>query len=356
MKILILHIKDLSHDFSIFRETAKSFPNTYETHEAFLKEDAKKIGSTPTHRFYFDKNQLKKPNVITTVKQYLQREKFNVVIAHRYRAINILAQAAKDLPILKIGVFHGLNNISFFKRRFLHTHTQDFHFVCVSQAVKNYIVANKLPKERCYVIYNAVNIKAMRAKQFSRLQAREKLKLDASDFVYGMVGRMSTQKGYEYLIPAFHQFCVTHPQTKLCIVGDGRKSIQHKIEKYIQKHNLQNNIFLKGYISNAYRYMRAFDTLILPSTSEGFGLVLLEAMCAHTPIIASNAGGIPEVLESNVSIFEKKSTRALYDAMVKNFAMHPNNPAVQDIHLQKFDIQKHYENYNSLVNSLFKNQ
>lgn len=350
VKILILHVKDLQNDFCIFRETAKSF-SKHQVKEVFLKGDA--VGGNHVHSFAFRQSDLKKHYVLKEVNNFLRSENPDVVIAHRYRAIQILAKTSKDLPCIKIGVFHGLNNLSFFEKKFLRSSTPNFSFVCVSQAVKNYLVNNKIPTEKCHVIHNAIDIKKMKKGQYSREQARQKLDLHNEDFIFAMVSRMSSQKGYEYLLPAFREVCFCHPKIKLCIIGNGKKKIYHKVEKFINKHRLQQNIILKGYIPNAYKYMRAFDSLVLPSTSEGFGLVLLEAMCAEIRIIASNAGGIPEVLGHDASIFESKNAQALQNSMLEVLRDTKSNDSYKN--LQKFCSEKHYAAYQNLVELLQKN-
>ncbi|WP_372370701.1 glycosyltransferase family 4 protein [Candidatus Uabimicrobium sp. HlEnr_7] len=351
MKILILHIKDLRNDFCIFRETAKSFLGFAQVTEAFLKESAVSTQGINIHEFHFPKKDLKKTYVVKEMQRFLQQENFDIVIAHRYRAIQILSRASKHLNFIKIGVFHGLNNLSFSKKRFLNKNTSDFHFTCVSQAVKDYLVKNKISEQKCSVIYNAINICGVKKKQYSRTQARRELQLDSNDFIYAMVGRMSTQKGYEYLLPAFSKVCNDYPQVKLCIIGSGRKKIYKYIKNFAQKYKLEKNIVLKGYIPNAYKYMGAFDTLVLPSTSEGFGIVLLEAMCAQIPIIASSAGGIPEVLQSQNYIFETENVTELHKAMSNIFSN--SNQKTRYEKLQKdFCIEKHYAAYRNIIKML----
>ena len=101
----------------------------------------------------------------------------------------------------------------------------------------------------------------------------------------------------------------------LIIIGDGleRKKLESKIAEY----ELKNDIILAGQIQDAYKYLKAFDIFILSSIKEGFPWVILEAMAAKLPIIATRVGALEEMLENGKSgiLVESKNPRQMAEAI-----------------------------------------
>jgi glycosyltransferase involved in cell wall biosynthesis len=83
------------------------------------------------------------------------------------------------------------------------------------------------------------------------------------------------------------------------VAGDG--PMRKELETLIDKYNLQKHIFLLGYQSNVGRLLNNCNVFVHPSYAEGFGIVIPEAMLAEKPIIVSNAGALPELIENEVS-------------------------------------------------------
>lgn len=85
-----------------------------------------------------------------------------------------------------------------------------------------------------------------------------------------------------------------HVKSKLIIIGEGPD--MEKVNEFLERNpNLINKIRLLGKVNDLYRILQLSDVFLLPSEQESFGLAALEAMAAQTPVISSNAGGIPEV-------------------------------------------------------------
>ena len=85
-----------------------------------------------------------------------------------------------------------------------------------------------------------------------------------------------------------------HVKSKLIIIGEGPD--MEKVNEFLEENpHLINKIRLLGKVNDLYRILQLSDVFLLPSEQESFGLAALEAMAAHTPVISSNAGGIPEV-------------------------------------------------------------
>ncbi|MBU0668092.1 glycosyltransferase [Patescibacteria group bacterium] len=135
-------------------------------------------------------------------------------------------------------------------------------------------------------------------------QHREKLReelfrADPQDFVILVVAELHPRKGLKYLIEAFARINTNIPKIKLVLVGEGPE--RKILEKLIKRLKIVNQVVLTGRRENIPQILKSANLFILPSVKEAFGIVLLEAMAAQLPIIATNTGGIPEIVENHKS-------------------------------------------------------
>lgn len=114
--------------------------------------------------------------------------------------------------------------------------------------------------------------------------------------VVGAIGRLSEEKGFVYLIEAFGKISKLMKNVRLLILGEGphRKHLQKAITQ-LEDPCL---VYMPGFVEDANRYLNLLDVLAIPSLTEGLPLTLLEAMREGVPVVASNVGGIPDVLDN----------------------------------------------------------
>jgi glycosyltransferase involved in cell wall biosynthesis len=115
----------------------------------------------------------------------------------------------------------------------------------------------------------------------------------------GTIGELHPNKGFPYALHAVNMLSITLPNIVYIIIGEGEQ--RGDILQYVKDESLHNNIFLAGYIPHADHYLKAFDIFLLPSVKEGFPYVLLESAHACIPTIATNVGGIPEIIQHKLS-------------------------------------------------------
>ena len=119
-------------------------------------------------------------------------------------------------------------------------------------------------------------------------------------FTLGIVSRLETIKGMDLVIPAFAEVLKKHPDTRLIVVGNG--SLRSSMEQQAVELGCADHITWAGRqpqeeLSNWYSQM---DIVLIPSRSEGFGLTAIEAMSNGCVVVASNIGGLPEVVRDGV--------------------------------------------------------
>ena len=139
----------------------------------------------------------------------------------------------------------------------------------------------------------------------------------------GTIANLYNNKGLEYLILATKKIQENVKNCHFMIIGDGPE--RQSLEKIIKNHELQNIVFLIGAIPDAYKFLKAFDLFVLPSVKEGQPWVILEAMAAGVPIVATNIAGIAEMIENEKSglLVEPADPEALSLAIEKMLT-HPS--------------------------------
>ena len=106
----------------------------------------------------------------------------------------------------------------------------------------------------------------------------------------GAVGRLAEQKGLPTLIEAMRSL----PHCRLTLVGDGPD--RPALEALVRRFSLDDRVEFAGWAAPPWTATWAFDVLAMPSINEGFPLVIVEAMLASIPVVASTVGGIPEIV------------------------------------------------------------
>ena len=128
----------------------------------------------------------------------------------------------------------------------------------------------------------------------ARHQFRLKWGIPTDALILGTIGRLHPTKGQTDLIKAVTQLRLKFPNLHLLLIGDG--PLRQDLELELRRNAIPHTF--TGYLPKAYEALPAMDLFVLPSVSEGMGLVLLEAMQAGVPIVASEVGGIPEVVRA----------------------------------------------------------
>ncbi len=175
---------------------------------------------------------------------------------------------------------------------------------------------------RTKVLHPGRNIGAM----YETTEAREKLQelvpdkslTQTSGLIWlGTIGELHPIKRQTLLIECLALIHEDHPQLRLLIIGEGRE--RPHLENLIIEKGLTDKIFLLGNVSEAARLMKAFCIFLLPSKSEAYGYVVHEAGLAGLPVIATNVGGIPEIVEHEVSglLVPEGDLNALKETLIK---------------------------------------
>jgi glycosyltransferase involved in cell wall biosynthesis len=150
-----------------------------------------------------------------------------------------------------------------------------------------------------FTIYNAVDLEKIRKVRQNTDSAyeRKELNIPENALIIGAVSRLRYEKGIDLLITAFGQIASQVPQLYLLIVGTGPD--EEKLRKMTGETGFSSRIIFCGGVGweAAMRQMALMDLVVVPSRFEGFGLTAAEALAMGKPVITTNVGGLPEVID-----------------------------------------------------------
>jgi L-malate glycosyltransferase len=122
-------------------------------------------------------------------------------------------------------------------------------------------------------------------------------------------------KGQRYLVDAAHLVVQEVPDARFIILGDGE--LREHLEKQVREHHLEKHVLLPGFRTDVLGCIKGFDVFAMSSVTEGLGTSLLDAMACGRAIVATHAGGIPEIVEDGVNglLVPPRDARALAEAI-----------------------------------------
>lgn len=184
--------------------------------------------------------------------------------------------------------------------------------ICVSQALRDE-VAQRIGAGRTPTVRFVPNWIVANGAPPSRSESR---KSDAPFRVIG-IGRLSHEKGFDILLQGMAVLRRRGDNVTCDIVGDGPQ--RHAMLRAVAAFGLEGVVSIPGPASDARSFVEQYDAVVIPSRSESFGLVALEAYAAGVPVIASDVPGLNEVVEDGKTgvLFRSEDPSALVDAIAK---------------------------------------
>jgi glycosyltransferase involved in cell wall biosynthesis len=226
------------------------------------------------------------------IRELCGRHGVNIVHTHGYRSDIVGGHAGRESGLPIVTTVHGFTGGGLKNRAY--EQLQRFVFrrfdaiVVVSRLQADQLRASGVPAHRLHVVPNAL---AAHSSPLSRDDARRALGLPSEGLLAGWVGRVSREKGIDVFIDALAS--IGEPTIGGVILGDGPE----RAPESARAEALAPGRFRwLGPVPDAAKYFAAFDLFVLSSRTEGLPMVMLEAMAAGTPVVATSVGGIPDLV------------------------------------------------------------
>jgi glycosyltransferase involved in cell wall biosynthesis len=223
--------------------------------------------------------------------------------------------------------------------------------VTVTESIKQLVLqTERISADKVNVIYNGVES----AQYPSDAQKkREELGLNPKDIVIMHVANLRPVKGHKYLIEAFTQASQRFAGIKLVLIG--KDELNGQMQNLAQTLGIKDKILFLGQRTDVDQLLPVADICVLPSLSEGMSNAILEYMASSKPVIATNVGGNPELIQNgyNGLLVDKENTKQLADALMdllaskeKRLALGANGLKVIK---EKFSMQAMMDNYQKVL-------
>ncbi|WP_237340550.1 glycosyltransferase [Staphylococcus carnosus] len=135
------------------------------------------------------------------------------------------------------------------------------------------------------------------------------------DYNFVNVARLSPEKNHEVLIKVFKTIVEKEKKSKLYILGDG--PLYNQLQQLIKKMNLEQNVFLLGFIKNPFMFISQADCFVLTSNYEGQGMAILEAQVLGKPVIGTNVNGINSVLDGSNGLLVENNIQSITKGLME---------------------------------------
>src|SRR5438067_12526491 len=176
-------------------------------------------------------------------------------------------------------------------------HRQVDCFIAASDAIRRLLLADGVPADRTVTVHEGIDVEHVAAAP--PVNVHETFWLPHRAPVVGNVAALVPHKGQRYLIEAAHLVVQEIPDARFIVLGEGE--LREHLEHLVRDRNLEKHVLLPGFRTDVIGCIKGFDLFVMSSVTEGLGTSLLDAMACARPIIATAAGGIPEVIEHDVN-------------------------------------------------------
>lgn len=240
---------------------------------------------------YLGKKRGFDPSVITKMRKIIKAYKPDIINTHRY-VLPYVFMATFRLNIKLVHTVHNVaqkeqTNVGKYINKILFRFFNVLPIALSKEVQKTIHEVYGLPTQRIPVIFNGIDLsECIVKKNYNRNKS----------FSIIHVGRFMDVKNHALLIRCFAQFVKLHPDARLQLLGDGER--REEMVKLAKELDIIDFVEFAGLQSNVYPWLNNADLFILPSKFEGMPMTLIEAMGTGLPIIASDVGGIPDMLTS----------------------------------------------------------
>jgi L-malate glycosyltransferase len=170
-------------------------------------------------------------------------------------------------------------------------------FIAASEAIRRMLVADGVAADRTVTVHEGIDVDHVLAAP--AVNVHEAFFLPHGAPVVGNVAALVPHKGQRYLVEAAHQVVQQLPDARFVILGEG--DLRDQLAKQVHEHHLEKHVLLPGFRTDVLGCIKGVDLFVMSSVTEGLGTSLLDAMACARPIVATTAGGIPEIVEDGVN-------------------------------------------------------
>lgn len=231
------------------------------------------------------------------IKKICKRDKIDIIHIHDSKA-HTLAYISTILNnsvplIVSRRVDFPVRNSFFSKAKYNHSSVKKI--ICVSMAIEKIMSNGINDKTKLQTIYSGIDIEKFSGIKKPSFELREQYKLDKNNILIGNIAAIAPHKDFHTFVDTAVIIVKKYPQCRFFIIGEG--VLTGTIKSYIKSKGLENKVFMTGFQKNIKKLLLDLDIFLITSNTEGLGTSILDAFAAGIPVVATEAGGIPEIVK-----------------------------------------------------------
>ncbi|MES2625029.1 MAG: glycosyltransferase family 4 protein [Pseudomonadota bacterium] len=207
--------------------------------------------------------------------------------------------AGRLFRIPVVGTYHR-SNLEFYQPTFKYKLFASLMSRCVAISTQRIALMQDqlgIAPGKITLIHGGVDLSIVNNEE--KRAAKAKIGFDPDQPMLLSLGHLGEIKGHDYTLAGLESVVSRFPNVHLYIGGDGQPADYQRLRTLIQKYRLQNHVTLLGEVTNAFELFAACDVFVQPSLEEAFGLVFIEAGAHGKPTVATEVGGIPDIIINN---------------------------------------------------------
>lgn len=251
---------------------------------------------------------------VNRIRDWCSANQIDLIHTHMSRAhsFGVLLKLASRIPVVATAHSRSLQ---------LHWRLNDFVIANSNSTAEYQTKFNRVPKSKLETIHCFVDLQKFREvteRDVRRVQRQ--LRLNGDEFLVGVVGDVCERKGHRFLFQALSRVVKQVPNLRLVLLGrfHRREAYTRQLRQRLIEERLFRYTKWLGLRFNVADFMTAFDVCVVPSIEEPLGMVAIESMAAGTPVIASQVGGLPEIVKQNVNgiLVPPRDPQAIAEALI----------------------------------------
>lgn len=298
------------------------------------------------------------PLIFLKISKFIKDNNIHIIHSHEYKSDIIGFFLAKLHRIPIVTTLHGWISNSFKSKCYISMQKFLLRYfnvvIAVSSKIRDDLIKVGVPEEKIRLIYNAIVVEKYQPSNNYNNLLRNKIKLPQGAVLIGNIGRLSPEKGQKDLLMAAKKIIETNQNVYFFIIGDGPD--RSSLEKLSSELNISDKVFFMGHLKDMREVYQDLDIVALTSHTEGFPNVILESLCMEKPVIATAVGGVPEIIENNITglLVPPQSPEAIAEG-IEYLLKNPEEAKVLAINGKKMVLQKfHFSSRVEKIQELYR--
>jgi glycosyltransferase involved in cell wall biosynthesis len=232
------------------------------------------------------------------LKKFIANNPIDIIHAHT-RVSQVLAWfLSKKFKIPFVTTCHGFFKPRWHRRRFPCWGDKT---IAISREVKRHLIFEfKVDEKSIKLVHNGIDLKKFRNYSSEEIDdIKKEIGIRRDCFVVGVAARFSIVKGLEYLIKAIPEIIRKEQKALFLLIGYGKE--ESKLKQLAKDLKVEDKVFFFNPTKETFEYLCVMNIFVMPSIQEGLGISILEAQAQRVPVVASDVGGIPDIIQDKVT-------------------------------------------------------